>query len=88
MILAPDTSKAVVIKPAADWTDNPAAKGSLVSLFLIKTNCAGGVAFAPSVKVNSVPPVPPAAVVIVNLSDVFKVNPIFEPVVEMVAPAA
>jgi len=84
----PEASIAVVIPPAADWMESPAAKASVVSLFLIKTNCDGGVTLEPSVRVNWVDPVAPAAVATVKLLAEFKVKPISLPVVEMVLPLA
>jgi hypothetical protein len=88
VMLAPEASKAVVIPPAADWTETPMPKTSLVSLFLTKTSWAAGVGLEPSVRVNSVSPVAPAATATVNFWEAFKVSPILFPVVEMVLPAA
>ena len=86
VMLAPLPSKAVVMPPAALVTAKPAATGWLVSLFLASTSWLGGLALEPSVKVNSLPPVPPAAVATVNLSEVLRVKAIGEPVVEMLLP--
>jgi hypothetical protein len=36
VMLAVEASKAVVIPPAADWTDTPVATAWLVSLFLTR----------------------------------------------------
>ena len=84
----PEASKAVVIPPAAAWTEMPIPTASVVSLFLTKTSWAAGVGFDPSANVNSVSPVEPAALVTVNLSAEFKVKAMGLPEVDMVLPAA
>jgi len=70
VMLAVEASKAVVMVPAADWTEIPTPRAWLVSLFLTKTNWAGGEALEPSLKDKVVKPAPPAAVATVKLESV------------------
>jgi hypothetical protein len=86
VMLAVDASKAVVIPPAADWTEIPVATTWLTSLFLTSKSWAEGDGLAPSVRVISTSPVPAAAVATVNLSAEFKVKPMSPEEVEIVLP--